>query len=317
MMEMDLDQRSDAERFCPDPAPYAASYSDRSPGWLDELDLKLAPPHQRMGTHALDLADWFVIDEHRQRELELRERLLTERRSKVFAVLPSAESAAEEVFELISEWAAKRGLGALHDRTADAHPLIAAAQLVQDDLCLMVHRDGDWHLDGGVLTFPSVWKLTDKLGLPTAAVHDPVPHYAAELAPKVDRFFDRLGVDRPVWRRSLSLKPTNALYLPVSKAEADPSTSITVNDDGEPYWLRTERQTLRRLPRTGAILFGIRTQLAPVSVLRRRPDIAAALLAKYQSWDAAMNQFKMADSDVSNNVLPWIARVAAGRPKAQ
>lgn len=294
------------ERYRLDPAPYAASAARATPEWLDELDLKPAPPHLRMGTHSLDLDHWFVIDEHFESEMELRQRLLDEQRPEVCALLGSAEDAASETLDLIRSWLAERGRST---ETTDSNPLAAAGQLVQDDLCLMINRDGDWYLDGGILCFPSVWRLTEKIGKPTGEVHAPVHHYAEELSSKVDRFFDRLTPERPVWRRNLSLKPTNALYLPVSKVEVE-RAAVEVNDDGAPYWLRSERQTLRRLPKTGAILFGIRTQIAPISVLLQRRDRARDLLAMYESWDEAMGQFKMVDSDIGASLLPWLARIS-------
>ena len=295
------------ERYRPHPAPYEIAATRVTPTWLDELDLKPAPPHLRMGTHSLDLDNWFVLDEHFDTEMQLRQRLLGEQRSEVFALLPSAEDAADETLALMKAWLGERGRAT---ETTDSNPLAAAGELVQDDLCLMVHRDGDWHLDGGILCFPSVWRLSEKLGKPTGQVHSPVHHYAEELSSKVDRFFDRLTPDRPVWRRNLSLKPTNALYLPVSKGEVE-RKAVAVNEEGAPYWLRTERQTLRRLPKTGAILFGIRTQVAPIAVLLNRRDRARDLLSMYESWDAAMGQFKMADSDIGANLLPWLARISA------
>ncbi len=295
------------ERYRPDPGPYRDAAARTTPGWLDELDLKVAPPHVRMGTHTLDLDHWFDFDEHFDAELALRRRLLEEQREEVLALLPSAEDAAEETLALVRSWVGERGRDT---STTDSNPLAAAGELVQDDLCLMVQRDGDWHLDGGMLCFPSVWRLTEKLGKPTGEVHAPVHHYAGELSSKVDRFFDRLTVERPVWRRNLSLKPTNALYLPVSKGAVE-RKRIEVSDDGAPYWLRTERQTLRRLPRTGAILFGIRTEVAPIGVLLHRRDRARDLLAMYRSWDDAMGQFKMADSDIGAYLLPWLERISA------
>ena len=95
-------------RYAQDPGPYRDACADGTPDWLDELELRPAPPHHRMGTRALDLAAWFVVDAHRDAELALRRRLLTERANEVFAALPSAEAASAELLELIGEWAAAR-----------------------------------------------------------------------------------------------------------------------------------------------------------------------------------------------------------------
>jgi hypothetical protein len=44
-------------------------------------------------------------------------------------------------------------------------------------------------------------------------------------------------------------------------------------------WIRSERQTLRRLPASGAILFTIRVQMTPLTALTQRPDRARDLAA--------------------------------------
>ena len=44
----------------------------------------------------------------------------------------------------------------------------------------------------GVVCFPSHWSPSEKLGLPVAAIHGPVPRYADELRHRVDRFLDQL-----------------------------------------------------------------------------------------------------------------------------
>jgi hypothetical protein len=47
--------------------------------------------------------------------------------------------------------------------------------------------------------------------------------------------------------------------------------------------LRSERQTLRRLPDSGAVLFTIRVQQAPFGVLAHRPEAAARLAARIRA----------------------------------
>jgi hypothetical protein len=292
-------------RYTPDPEPYLAAARSGPPSWLDELELRPAPPHHRMGTRALDLEQWFLPDELRTSELALRRRLLAERPQDVFAVLPPAEAACEETLELVRSWVAARDL-APADVAGGMHPLAAAGVMVQEDLCVMVPRDGGWHLDAAVLCFPSAWVLTEKVGRAIADVHAPVDHYATDLEARVDVFFDRFRVDRPVWRRNVSLKTTHAPFLPYSKL--DPVTAPGgVLADGSPYWIRSERQTLRKLPRTGAVLFGIRVQLTPAGVLRQRPDVAAELVALIESWDPPMRDFKAAPS--LQGFVAWLRAV--------
>ena len=48
--------------------------------------------------------------------------------------------------------------------------------------------------------------------------------------------------------------------------------------------MRVERQTLRRLPRTGAIVFTIRTYLTPLEKLVLEPEVPGRLASAIRSW---------------------------------
>lgn len=198
-----------------------------------------------MGTRALGDRPWLVVDDRRDAELALKARLLDEQRDDVLLVAPRA--IGDEVLELV------RATGVALAHAAD--PLEAAARSIQEDLCLLRFRDGAWHLDGAALCFPSRWRLADKARRPLVEVHDPTPGYAEHLAPRVDQLLSRL-TDRPVLRRNWFVHPDGALHQPTAPAVDPVVPAAQVLDD---LYLRSERQTLRRLP-SGWILFTIRIQ---------------------------------------------------------
>ena len=142
------------------------------------------------------------------------------------------------------------------------------------------------------------------------ALHSGVPHYAHELASKVDRFLDGLRPNRPVARRNLSVKPYSLLHLPVAKS-GQPVGSLIPDELGQPFWLRSELQTLRRLPHSGAILFTIKLQVAPARALLPRPDIACRLAAMYRSWDDSTRSYKLGTNDLTTGFLPWLDRISS------
>lgn len=251
-----------------------------APGWLDELSLEPGPPWLTLGTRGLRADDWLLVDDDRARDLALKRALLTERHDEVFAALrsPEVDEASAEVLALVVDavgTAPERGL----------HPLDTAGRLIQEDLCLLIDRDGSPHLDAASLCFPSYWRLRDKLGRPMAEVHEPVAHYTDELAARVDRFLAALRPDRSVWRRNWSIHddPTYFLPAPTPSHDVDPPDAL---------WLRSERQTLRRLPRTGAILFTIRTQQVPLAAVAERPEVARGLAAAIEAWSPELRAYK-------------------------
>ena len=288
--------------YAPDTSLYEAA---GAPAWLDQLELTPAPPHVKMLTRSLG-SDWLIADQYRDMELALRIRLLDEQHDLVFAVNPNADDAAAETLALVEPWLRDNGLPPPPE---GFHPLEAAGRAIQEDLCLMVRRDGSWHLDGAALCFPSFWSLTEKFGRPTIDVHEGVAHYEDELASRVDRFFDRMRPGQTVWRRNLSVKPYPLLFVPLPK-RAQPVGDLGTTEDGSPFWLRSEWQTLQMLPRSGAILFTIKLQLAPASVLMDRRDRAADLLAMYRSWDDEMVRYKIASNNLAPGFIPFLERLS-------
>jgi hypothetical protein len=87
------------------------------------------------------------------------------------------------------------------------------------------------------------------------SVHAPVPGYATALAPYMTATFDKISMDRPVWRKNWSLHSTEDLHQP---------TSIHDPANPEDYWWRTERQTLTRARSGDFLFFTIRNRAEPL-----------------------------------------------------
>jgi hypothetical protein len=271
-----------------------------APGWLDELPLEPGPPWLAMGTRGLRADDWLVADEDRDRDLATKAALLAERPAEVFAALDAAAVAAAsaEVLDLIVAATGEHPDPSLH-------PLDAAGRLVQEDLCLLVVRDGAPHLDAASLCFPSYWRLADKLGRPLADVHGPVAHYSDELATKVDRFLERLPADRPVVRRNWSIHDDPAYFLP------DPTPPRQVVPP-HGLWLRSERQTLRRLATAHTVVFTIRTQQVPLAVVAERPEVADRMAAAIAAWSPELAAYKGGHGAL--HALPWLRSLRGALP---
>lgn len=283
--------------------------------WLDELKLEPGPPFSTMGTHALDLDRWLVVDGDRDADLARKAELLENDLPVVFSAEPDSAAAAEELLALIRGWLGDHGIIA-PARHGDEHPLIDAARLVQEDLAVLQRIGGAWVLTSGVVCFPTHWRIADKIGLPLAGIHAPVAHYERELRGRIDLFHERLTPQRPVWRRNWFVSPTAELHLPAHGSALAVAARIEV--DGSPMWIRSERQTLRRLAETDAIVFTIRVQRAPLGVLLERPDIAAKMLAATRSWDHDKRMYTSTGVAL-DELIDWLGTVVgpdadSGRP---
>lgn len=283
--------------------------------WLDELSFDPGgPPWLSMGLSRVEDAGWLVPDDRRDAELAERHRLLAARHEDVFAAEPSTMAAGEEVRGLIRAWFAEHrpDLRLPEGRSTVAcavHPLEEAGRLVQEDLCLMVRHGEAHHLDAACLCFPSHWRLADKIGRPAAEMHGPVPRYDTELAARVDRYLERLRPGTISKRRNWSVHDSPELFAPWPPNGRD----MDVDDVAGGLWLRSERQTLRRLPDTGAILFTIRVQQAPFGVLAARADVAQRLAARLEAQPPEVTEMNGLSRYLSA-VLAWLGQVSGGRP---
>jgi hypothetical protein len=177
----------------------------------------------------------------------------------------------------------------------------------------MQRSDAGYRLVAGVLCFPSHWRLADKLGRPLDVIHGPVPGFAERLAAPVDRYFESIQARRPVWRVNWSLSDTPALFLP-PEHRGHPR-AITAEDAGERLWLRLERQTLRRLPRSGDVLFGIHTYVEPLGDALDSPQVARALAERVREMPEAMARYKSI-WPIRTPLLAYLDRRAAQGPSA-
>ncbi len=241
--------------------------------WVD-------PRHRRLpGIRPLDPATWLVPDDAYAAQMAERERLLAAVPEKVVAALPEAAPAVAELFDRVLEalaqvpgfevgpQAARRPDGAVVplDRAA---PLATLGRLVQQDLCLMERRGAEHALTAAVLCFPAGWTLAEKLGRPLVAIHRPVPEYHGDLAPRVQRLFDAIRPEAPLWRVNVLAYATPDLFAPHTEAAPRPKLP------GRGRYIRSERQCLVKLPATGAVVFSIHTAVVARTALS--PAEAAA-----------------------------------------
>lgn len=249
----------------------------------------------RIGLQPLDPADWIEPDEAAPAQFANKARLLRERPGDILAALPESLAAGDEALARLAAFLPARFPG-LYRRDGDAMevrpagwtvdladpalPAIGrAGLLVQEDLCLMQADDaGGWRLTAASLAAPNAWRLADKLGRAMPGIHAPVPLYGETLAGRIDRIFTHLRDGAPVWRLNWSVMSDPALFQPGAHDRSpERLAGLTRANAGERLVLRVERQTLTRLPESGAILFTIKTHIDPLAAIAGRPELVEGL----------------------------------------
>ncbi|KAF2006887.1 hypothetical protein P154DRAFT_454671 [Amniculicola lignicola CBS 123094] len=134
-----------------------------------------------------------------------------------------------------------------------------------------------YRLEAFITCFPSGFNTPKKLNMLLSEIHGPVPGYAAKLEKSMDRFFASLPVGKIVKRLNWSVTTTRELFclagthltedemagstdMGLDGGEADRTLEWQREEvDPEDCVLRCERQTLHRLPESGALVFGFKT----------------------------------------------------------
>jgi hypothetical protein len=293
------------------------------------LPFAAGPYRMTMDLVTVPESAWFEFDDRYAEEMAEKRRLLSTVRDDVFAAIPESDSARRETLELVTralthhhpDWFGWKGSTLSNHLTEESwdvglgDPLDLAGRLVQEDLCLIQNREEGPLFTAATLCFPSRWRLLEKIGKPLATVHGPVPQYSDRLRGPVDRFMRHLKPGHIVSRLNWSLLDDPALFQSGGKWRVKTSEDITRENAGNRVYLRVERQTLRRLPASGAILFGIRVHVYALDQIIDRPERAVELIGAVNALPADIQHYKSL-LPFRQPLLEWLGRLAAGRGDA-
>ncbi|MGI9600247.1 MAG: heme-dependent oxidative N-demethylase family protein [Acidimicrobiales bacterium] len=266
------------------------------------------PFRWRMGLRRLDSDSWLELDDEWAADIEEKRRLLDQRRNDVFAALPGSEAACVEIAEAVFAFVREQRLEPEPDPSE--HPLVRAALAVQEDLLVMQRHQRAWFLTAGSLSFPTNWHLGEKMGRDLDQIHAPVPRYQEHLGGAVPDFFDRLRVEKPMWRANWSITDDPGLRL---EPELRIRSNHTMTPDEAAYQLhlRVERQTFRRFPETDAVLFTVRIHRQPVAWLAKEPEMAGRLAGALAELPDDVGAYKDSTSRWAEPLITWLRQVSS------
>jgi len=174
-------------------------------------------------------------------------------------------------------------------------PLYAAARRIADDLCLMQKGDGQWRLSALSLSAGSFFTARDAIGKSLRELHVPVTRFRERFLARVERIFEGLRPGLVLERRNWTVLNSEALHTPDPAPIRARLGEIDPAEAGRRLQLRVERQTLRRLPESGAALFTIRVWLAPLERLAEDPARRSAFARAWREAPAEFRAYKRLD----------------------
>ena len=250
----------------------------------------------RLGLNPLPLQGWLqpdadllVFQQHKLEQARLRP-------DSVYGELAGAEAAVAESIELIyqhllqdhGDTYSRRDSVLQHKPSGiewrlPAENLWQASLWVPEDICVLQEINGEFVMTAASVCSPSNWHPADKLGRSLDVIHAPVPGYEKILSRRVNSLFRALKPHKPLLRFNWSLQRGNELYWRDKLAPTDPAL---------PQYWRVERQTLRRLPGTGAVIFTIRIYLHERSRIEADPAVSQRLSALLDRLPAEEKNYK-------------------------
>ncbi|KAG9236954.1 hypothetical protein BJ875DRAFT_354842, partial [Amylocarpus encephaloides] len=264
-----------------------------------------APSSTSMGLKRLEVDNWLTIDSQYYNEHTIRNSLLITRHAQVVQCLRGSEQACHEVLELVTTFMSQRfpddftivqtSHGPVirnHITNENFHigadcpnPLEVAARLAMEDFnVLMKHTEtGQYHLMASATLFPAGWKLQERIGTSMDNLHKPVPEWKKNLGGSVNRYFDHLNPRTAMERYNLFIQSSSHRFVDSPEV---PRPGLAPEDLN----IRRERQTFRRLERSNAVLFTVRTYMVPLVDIKG--DEEAALRQQVGSWEGASRAYK-------------------------
>lgn len=254
----------------------------RAPPYLPFLNgpLSLAPGLRPIAPEA-----WLCPDTEADALAEKRA-LMRDRRGEVYGAREGSELAVLELAAAVHE-AAGPAVGAWPSA------LEGAASAVSDDLCLLMKGgEGLWRLEAGSLCAPTFWRLGEKLGEPLGGLHGPVPGANPGMVGRIHRMFDALRPGQVLERFNWTVQPGTERFMP---SQAPFKALAAEMDEGgalDGLWLRVERQTISKLPDSGAVVFTIRVAIDPLRAALAGPGHAEAFAAAWERIDPVLAEYK-------------------------
>ena len=168
--------------------------------------------------------------------------------------------------------------------------------MVQEDLVLMLPRGEEYFLGAASLCAPSNWSLEEKFKSSLIGLHVHVPTYEKKIGSRVNNLFNNLPNERIFQRFNWSIYENSNLFQPAnSKSQIERSRTITEDNAGDRLFVRVERQTIRRLPETKAIVFTIRVHVNPLLCLKKDLSLLTDLDQAIENLTTDMKIYKSID----------------------
>jgi dimethylamine monooxygenase subunit A len=222
------------------------------------------PPRFDVGLRPIAMNAWLLPDDQTY-WLAQKNELIDTHAQTVFRAQDRSLLAQQEAAALIAQ------LTNQHLLPSNA-PLLEAARWVSDDLVIMQDDGAGWFATACCLCSPTFFSASHAIGKTLPQLHDPVPDGDFNLSKRIGRVFSNLAPDTILERHNWTVQWSDARHTPDGAPLRELASSADTLCAAANLFLRVERQTIRKLPSTGAVLFTIRIRLNNLATLLDNPS---------------------------------------------
>ena len=216
-------------------------------------------------------------------------------------------------------------------------PLILLAQLVQEDFIILEYDSHEdcWRFVSGFAAFSFVEigingeRSFMKPGADVATIHKPVPGFNPNIYKQVSNYFKALKEDNAFWRANWivtqleGVSPFEEEILEGGDTEertrADGLDDQTLSSHAlvdlgtkpiSELAVRTEYQTIFKLPSSGCLVFGIHTYIDPLESLATSPRAAAMVGRTTENMDKMTLKYRGINQACQDNIVKYCYQLA-------
>ena len=250
----------------------------------------------KVGLEPIEESDWLEIDDLFNSEIELKKELYDSHFNEIHQEVNESSESQVELLNLLRTHLKQYHPNHKITSVTDSLPLKKASLMVQEDLVLMLPRGEEYFLGAASLCAPSNWSLEEKFKSSLIGLHVHVPTYEKKIGLRVNNLFNNLPNERIFQRFNWSIYENSNLFQPAnSKSQIERSRTITEDNAGDRLFVRVERQTIRRLPETKAIVFTIRVHVNPLLCLKKDLSLLTDLDQAIENLTTDMKIYKSID----------------------
>lgn len=283
------------------------------------------PYHQTMSICKLDLNHWLDMDKWYIRYLEEKKKLLNEHGTDCCDWLLESKDACEELLETIVEHMLtrypalfKRTSQGIHNLITDEHldlrkpykihPLYYVGKIAKEDFYIVKRRpDGLHYLVAAVVPFPGGhFSVHEILGKHLDVIHQDVPYYEEKLKASMERWFSKMKCSDPVERASWYITWDHELFC--SKIYTVKPGDKLPEVPFEKFNVRVERQTLRRLPKSQAIIFTNHPLFYSIDEMKDEPMVPSLLKKVIEEGPEKIVNYKNFKA-IENHIMPYLDKL--------